>query len=123
MVKEPVQDGGGGGHVTNELASLLDRSVAGHDRRPQLVPPHDDLEQVLAGPLGELLEAHVVGDEKVSLEILPQYLVLFVEGPGFGITLARWREDRGSQKEVFEFRLVPLQFLWLSLERDLAELH
>jgi len=44
------------------------------------VATHDDLEQVLAAPLGQLLHAHVVEDQQVGLEVLGHHLVVALEG-------------------------------------------
>src|SRR6185437_11057470 len=43
VVQEAVEDGGGGGHVADELAPVLQRAVAGHHGRADLVASHDDL--------------------------------------------------------------------------------
>src|SRR5579863_6437936 len=49
VVQEAVEDRGGGGHVADQFAPVLQRAVAGHHRRADLVTAHDDLEEVLAG--------------------------------------------------------------------------
>jgi len=44
------------------------------------VAAHDDLQDVLAGPLGQLLEAHVVDDEQVGFEVLTQGAIFLEQG-------------------------------------------
>lgn len=48
---------------------------AGHHRGTGFVVAHDDLEEILARPLGQLLHAHVVDDHHVGFEIMGQHLV------------------------------------------------
>src|ERR1035441_804885 len=64
VMKEPVEDGTGGGNVLQEFAPLFDRPVAGHDGGSIFIAADADLENGLAGVPGELLEAHVVDDEQ-----------------------------------------------------------
>jgi len=80
VVQEPVKDGGGCGDVVEELAPILERAVGGHEGGSVFVAAHDDLEQVLPGMLGQLLEPHVVDDEEIGLQVLAQGAVLLVEG-------------------------------------------
>ena len=49
--------------VADEFAPILQRPIGGHDRRAGFVPTQDDLEEVLARTLGQLLHAHIVDDE------------------------------------------------------------
>jgi hypothetical protein len=44
------------------------------------VASHDDLEEVLTAPLGELLHAHVVEDQEVGPEVVGDYGVVIAEG-------------------------------------------
>lgn len=60
VVKEAVEDGTGGGDIVEQFAPVFQRRVAGHDRGGRFVAAHDHFEQILAGVLGELLEAHVI---------------------------------------------------------------
>ena len=53
MMQEPVEDGGGGRHIADQLAPVLQRPIGGHHRGFGFVPPHDDLKQVFAGALGQ----------------------------------------------------------------------
>ena len=69
MVQEAVEDGGGRRHVADELAPVLDRAVRGHQRRAVLVTAHDDLEKVLARPIGQGLDSHVVDQQQIRLQI------------------------------------------------------
>jgi hypothetical protein len=68
-VKEAVEDGRGAGHIAQELASVLERTVTGHDGASRLVAPHDDLEEVFTAAFWKLLHAHVVDDEEVGPEV------------------------------------------------------
>ena len=79
MVQEAVQDRRRAGDVAQELAPILQRAIAGHDRRTRFVAPQDDLEQAFAGAFGQLLHAHVVDDEQVGLEVAGQDLVALAE--------------------------------------------
>ena len=42
-MKEPVEDGGGGGNVTQQFAPFLDWAVGGHEGRAGFISAHDDL--------------------------------------------------------------------------------
>ena len=72
VMKEAVEDSTGGGHVLQKFAPVLERSVAGHDRGARLVAAHDDLEQILAGVLGQRAQAHVVDDHEIGFDV-PAY--------------------------------------------------
>jgi hypothetical protein len=80
VVKEAVEDGRGAGHIAQELAPLFERSVTGHDRASGLVAAHDDLEQVLAAPLGQLFHSHVIDDQEVRTEVAGERGVVVAEG-------------------------------------------
>lgn len=69
VMEEAVEDGAGGGNVLQEFAPVLQRPVAGHDGGAGLVAAHDDLQQILAGVLGQGPQAHVIDDEQVALEV------------------------------------------------------
>jgi len=79
-MQEAVDDGSGGGHVTEELAPFLEGSIAGHDGGAIFVAAHNDLQQVFAGVFGQLLESHVINDDEVWLQVFAERLVLLVEG-------------------------------------------
>ena len=79
VVQKAIEDRGGGGHVLQELAPVFRGAVAGHDRRFVFVPAHDDLEEIFPGMFGELLESHVVDDEEIGLEIMPQDFVALLQ--------------------------------------------
>ena len=78
-MEETVEDGAGGGDVLEELAPVFEGTVTGHDGGAGLVASHDDFEEVLAGVLGQLLEAHVVDDEQIGLEVAAQEAVTLGE--------------------------------------------
>jgi hypothetical protein len=45
MLQEAIQDRGRGGHIADELAPILERSVRGHHSAADFVAAKDDLEQ------------------------------------------------------------------------------
>ena len=69
MVEEAVEDRGGAGNVTQQLAPLFDRAVGGHDRGTLLVAPHDDLEKAFASTWWQGFDPHVVDDEQCGLQV------------------------------------------------------
>ena len=79
MVQEPVNDGSGGGHVGKQLAPFLQRAVAGHDGGAVFVATHNDFQEVFAGVFGQLLEAHVVNDDQVGLQVFAHGALLLAE--------------------------------------------
>ena len=76
VLQEPIQNGGGGRHVADQLGPVLQRTIAGHHRRTILVPAHDDLQQAFAAAPGKLFHSHVVDNEQVGVKIPGQRLVL-----------------------------------------------
>lgn len=80
MVEEPVEDGRGAWHITEELAPVFERAVAGHDGASELMPPHDDLEEVFAAVLGQLLHAHVINDEKIGSKVAGERGIVVFDG-------------------------------------------
>ncbi len=64
------------GDIADQLAPIIERSIARHHGRTELVSAHDDLEQVFTGSLRQLLHSHVVDDQQVGLQIaLEEFLV------------------------------------------------
>jgi hypothetical protein len=55
VVEEAVEDRRGTRHIPKKLASVLDRTVARHDRATGLMKANDDLEKVFAAAFGVLL--------------------------------------------------------------------
>ena len=80
--EETIEDGRCGRNVADQQAPVLEGTVGGHEGRPQLEAAHDDLEQMLPALPGEILEPHVVDDQKVRPQILSEDLVPLVEGLG-----------------------------------------
>jgi hypothetical protein len=80
VVEEAVEDGGGGRDVADQLAPVLEGPIGSHEGGPVFVAAHDDLEQVLSGVLGQLLESHVVDDQEIGLEVVAQEPVFLIEG-------------------------------------------
>jgi hypothetical protein len=60
VVQETIQDRASRGHVAQKFAPFLQWPVAGHDGGPVFIPAHDHLKKMLAGVLGQLLEAKIV---------------------------------------------------------------
>lgn len=55
VVEEPVEEGGHGGGVSEELAPVVDGAVRGQEGGGALVAPHDHLEEVLGRRVGQSL--------------------------------------------------------------------
>lgn len=66
VVHEAVADGAAGRYILEAFASVLERSVAGHDGGARFAATHDDVEQALAGVLRELLAPNVVDDGEIG---------------------------------------------------------
>jgi hypothetical protein len=64
VVQQPIQEGGDGGGVAEELAPVLDGAVRGDERGGPFIAPHDDLEEILGGGLWELSHGQIVDDEQ-----------------------------------------------------------
>ena len=70
VVQKAVEDGGGGGNVTEEFAPFFEGAVGGHEGGAQFVAAHDDFEEVFAAFGRELFDAHVVDDEEIAAEVV-----------------------------------------------------
>ena len=79
MVQEAVEDSCGCGDIADEFTPILNGSVGCHHGGFGFVSTHDDLEEVFAGFGWELLDAHVVDDEQVALEVFAHDAFVFVE--------------------------------------------
>ena len=66
VVYEPIEDGVGDGRIGDRLVPVIDRQLAGHDRRAAIVPIVDDLEEVAALLGGERGEAPIVEDQQLD---------------------------------------------------------
>ena len=60
MVKEPVEDGTGSGHVAEELAPFVDGTIGGHECGAVFVTAHDDFQKDFAAFGREDFQTHVV---------------------------------------------------------------
>ena len=69
MMEQPVKDGAGGWDIAQEFAPFFDWAVGSHHGRAVLVTAHDDLQEDFAALGWQDLQAHVVDDQKVGLEI------------------------------------------------------
>ena len=106
VMEKAVEDRSRGGHILKQLTPILQRPVAGHDRRTRFVAPHDDLKKVLARVLGQGAQAHVVDDEQVSLKIRLKHAVALLERV-LGQEVAHQIEDRTvADREALLDRLV-----------------
>ena len=72
VMQAAIQDGAGGGHVPQEFAPFLQWPVTGHDSGPVFIPAHDDFKKMLAGVLGQLLQAEIVNYQKFRVEVTAQ---------------------------------------------------
>ena len=77
MLQETVEDGGGGGDITDEFTPFLDGAVGGHERGAVFVASHDDFKEVFSGHGRQLLESHVVNDQEVGFEVSSQGASLY----------------------------------------------
>src|SRR6056297_962659 len=80
VLQEAVQDRRRRRDVTDQLAPVLQRTVAGHHRAAELMTTHDDLEQELTALLRQLLHAHVVEDQQVRSQVAFQDSFMTLEG-------------------------------------------
>ena len=63
MMKQPVEDGAGSRHITEQFAPFFDRSIGGHHGGTILVTTHDEFQEDLAAFLRQDFESHVVDNE------------------------------------------------------------
>ncbi len=63
-MQEAVQDRRRARYVADQFAPVFQRSIACHHCRFELMPTHDDFEEILARSLGQLLHAHIVNDQR-----------------------------------------------------------
>lgn len=80
MRQEPIQNGGGGRDIANQFTPIFDRTIRRHDRRFHLMTPQDDLKEIFARLLGQMLDAHVIDDQQIGLEVFRQDSILTGEG-------------------------------------------
>jgi hypothetical protein len=66
VVNEAVEDGVGEGRIADDLAPLLDRNLAGDDRRSTLMAVFEDFEEIALFGLGERRQAPVVQDQELG---------------------------------------------------------
>ena len=66
VVHEAIEDGVGDGRIGNRVMPVIDRQLAGHDRRAAVVPILDDLEYVATLLLGERGEAPIIQDQQID---------------------------------------------------------
>ena len=80
----PVQDAiqNGGGHVADQFAPLVQRSVGSHTDGAPFVSAHDNLEPILAGLLGQFLDAQVVDYQQIDFEMTVHGPDAVAEVPG-----------------------------------------
>lgn len=51
-------------HIANQFYPVLQRPIGCHNAGFRLIPAHDDLKEILTGPSGQLLDAHVIHKDK-----------------------------------------------------------
>ena len=78
MVKEAIEDGGGGRDITDELTPFFEGTVGCHECGFDFISAHDDFKEVFAGAGRELLYAHVIDNEQVALEVTLHHAIMGV---------------------------------------------
>ena len=66
VVNEAVEDGVGEGRIADDLAPLLDRNLAGDDRRSALMAVLQDFEEIALFGLCERRQTPVVQDQELD---------------------------------------------------------
>ena len=82
--EQAVERRGDGGGVAEQLPPVVDRPVRGEHRGGAFVAPHDELEQVLGGGVGQLAHTEVVDDEQGHAGQLDQVALAGVGERGLG---------------------------------------
>ena len=93
VVQEAVEDGSGGGQVSEEFSPSFYRAVGRHEGGAQAVAPDDDFQQEFGSLFGQGFHAHVVYDEEFWLEVAVEGLLLFVGVGAGGVEVADEFED------------------------------
>ena len=70
VVQKAVEDGNGSGVVTENLAEILQRPVAGEDSRAEFIAAHQYFEEALSGGLRQGAQAEIVDDEQFRFDQL-----------------------------------------------------
>src|SRR3954452_10579458 len=89
MVQQAVENRVGHGRIADDLVPAIDRYLAGDDGRASLVTILDDLQQVTALLVIELLRAPIVDDEQVDPGEAAQQL---------GVAAITTRQDKGREQ-------------------------
>src|SRR5450756_1896057 len=66
VVHEPIEDRGGDVRIGDCLVPVIDRKLAGHNRRAAIVPSLDNLKDVATLLSGERGEAPIVQDQQLD---------------------------------------------------------
>ena len=66
VVHEPIENCVGNGRIGDRLVPMIDRQLAGHNRRAAIVPILDNLEDVATLLGGERGEAPIVQDQQLD---------------------------------------------------------
>ena len=64
MTQLPIEQGGDGGGVAEQLAPIVDGSIGRQQRGGPFVSAHDDLEQVLGGGVRQFAHPEVIDDQQ-----------------------------------------------------------
>lgn len=80
--QEAVKNGCGRGNIADQKTPVFQGAVGGHEGGAKLEAAHDDLEQMLPAMPGKVLESHVVDDQEIRSQILPEDLVPLLKGLG-----------------------------------------
>lgn len=92
MVQKPVQDGGGCRNIVQQLSPLFDGTIGGHHSGAGFIAAHDDLKKHFPRFGRQHLDAHIVNDQQIGLEIPGQITVQFLGGL-IGLQLVDHVED------------------------------
>ena len=63
-MEQPIEHGGDGGGVTEQLAPVIDRTVRGQDGRDAFVAPHDEFEKIFGCRGWQFAHAKIVDDQE-----------------------------------------------------------
>jgi hypothetical protein len=63
-MKQPIEQGGDGRGVAQQLAPVVDGSIRCQERGRPLVAPHDQFEEIFGSRVRQLAHAEVIDDEQ-----------------------------------------------------------
>ena len=87
VVEEAIEHRAGGGGVAEQLPPVLDGTVGADHRRPRLVPPGEDLEEVLGGRRWQATHAEILDHDQADPGQSLDQLAAGPQGRGLGQVL------------------------------------